>query len=134
MTDDELIKAKLHKVEAMFSKLDMAGWLACFHAARVMVLPGFAFMPSTVEECEALAGPYVQALRAKGFDRTQLGRVGIRYLTDSTALVTALWTRYGGSEVLEALGATYLFLKCDGDWQITMVTTHGIEAAEPALA
>ena len=129
MTDDEQIGAILQRIEDTFSRLDLSGWLECFHPLAIAVIPPFEPVSlQDTEACQALLEPYAARLQAAGFNRTQMGGCAIRYLTETTALVTVRWTRYGGDNVLESIGGTYLFLKTAEGWRITMLTSHPPES------
>jgi len=124
MDDKAKILDVLKNIEASFSKLDVASWLECFHLPRIMVLPQVALAPSSEAECRELLEPYFENLREQGFDRSNLEEANIKFLTDTTAMVGAVWTRYASDTIIERFGATYLFLKSDDSWLITMVTPH----------
>ena len=124
MDDKAEILDVLKNIEASFSKLDVASWLKCFYSPRIMVLSTAAFSPSSEAECKELLGPYFENLRDQGFDRSNLEEANVQFLTDTTAMVGTIWTRYASDKIIERFGATYLFLKSDDSWLITMVTPH----------
>ena len=124
MSDRTMIEDVLKSIETSFSKLDIASWLEHFHNPRIMVLPNTALAPSSEAECHSLLGPYIENLRNQGFDRSDLNECKIQFLTDTTAIVSTVWTRYASDRIIERIGATYLFLKSTDGWLVTMVTVH----------
>ncbi len=124
MDDREKIRDVLRSIEESFSKLDIASWLEHFHSPRIFVLPQAALAPSSVAECHQLLGPYFEKLQEQGFNRSNLDECKIQFLTDTTAIVSTVWTRYASDRVIERIGATYLFLRSADGWRVTMVTVH----------
>lgn len=122
----------LKQVEATFSGLDFNGWIANFHLPCTVILPDRIFSSMSIDDTRAQFQPLFQSLKGKGFTRTQLDRCKIRMLTATTAIADTVWTRYRGEQVLEQLGATYLFLNMKGSWKIAVLT--GYPAAASALS
>lgn len=124
MNFEEEIRAVLDKVENAFSKLDIEAWLNCFHPKRILVLPSMVLAPKSTEECMELLGSYIENLKSQGYNRSNLDQLNIRPLTDTTAIATVIWSRFNNDSLIERVGATYLFFKSNGKWEITMVTVH----------
>ena len=123
MTVESQILSVLKDVEA-FAQLNIENWLKSFHSTRIMVLPNAAYAPTSVTECETILEPYLNKLREQGFNRSSLDDFCVKLLTDTTAMASTVWTRFCDDAPIERVGATYLFLKVDDCWKITMVTAH----------
>ena len=124
MAIEQEIESVLSDVESAFSRLDIEQWLRSFHPTRIMVLPNAVLAPSSAAECEELLGGYIENLRSRGYNRSNLDQINIRPLTDTTAMASTVWSRFNGDSLIERVGATYLFIKANDKWQITMVTVH----------
>ena len=124
MTIEKEVETVLGDVELAFSKLDIGEWLDCFHPTRIIVLPNAVLAPSSVEECEVLLGGYIEKLRSQGYNKSNLDKLKVRPLTETTAMASTVWSRFNNNVLIETVGATYLFIKMDGRWKITMVTVH----------
>lgn len=127
MTDEHEIVAVIDSIGESFSRLDIPAWLDNFHQPRLMVLPDRCLSPASEAECREAMGPYFQELADCGFNRTVLDRSAVRFLSKTTAVASTVWTRYADDEVLERLGATYLFQKANGRWAATTITTHSAD-------
>ncbi len=124
MTDKQEIEQVLKNITDTFSGLDVAAWLENFHNPRLIVLPDTCYSPSNESECRDMLGPYFQRLKESGFNRTSLDQHQIRFLTETTAIVSTVWTRFADDALLENFGATYLFQKSKNKWGVIMVTVH----------
>ena len=124
ITDKQEIEQVLRNIAETVSKLDVGAWLDNFHNPRLIVSSETSYSPANESECREFMGPYFQNLREKGFTHTKINTSQIRMLTDATAIVTTTWTRYADSEVLENIGATYMFQKSDNIWRAIMVTSY----------
>lgn len=124
MTIEAEIERALQNVEIAFSKLNIEAWLNCFHPTRIIVLPTMVLSPDTVEDCEKSLGAYIENLRSQGYNRSELTQLKVRPLTETTAIAHTVWARFCDQTLIESIGATYLFVKTDEQWQIAMVTPH----------
>jgi hypothetical protein len=122
------IRSVLDNVEKAFSKLDIEAWLNCFHPKRIIVLPNIVLAPKSAEECTVLLGSYIDNLKSKGYNKSNLEKLNIRPLTDTTAIASTIWSRFNNNSLIERVGATYLLIKSNGNWEITMVTAHPDDA------
>lgn len=123
--DHELILAVLRNVEAAFSDGDLEQWLSLFHSPYLIMAPAGVVAPSSNEATLALIRPQMEALRARGYTRSELARPTVKLLSPTTALAAVEWIRWkGNEEELERIGATYAFFKADERWKIVMLTVH----------
>jgi len=128
MSNEEQIQALIEEAGNAFSALDFDRWLNCFHSPRTVILPGSVFSSGSYDESKAALMPVFERVQQKGFKRTQLDLCNIRILSDTTAIASTVWTRFGSDEqVLERLGATYMLLHADGQWKIAVLTAHGAD-------
>ena len=119
------IREVLDNVATSFSMLDMDAWFQCFHSPFLIVLPNAVISPSSASECQKLFQPLIDRLRTQDFAKTKLESVSMNFLTETTAIVATDWTRNNShDEVIETLGATYLFAQLNGSWRIAVVTLH----------
>ena len=132
MNSEASILAVLKRVESTFSELDFDGWIACFHSPCTVIMPDRIFSSASIADTRAQFQPMFDSLKGKGFTRTYLERSKIRMLTGTTAIAETVWTRYRGEQVLEQIGATYLFLNLQGSWKIATLT--GYPAAASSLS
>lgn len=129
MNSEAGIHSVLKQVESAFSALDFDGWIACFHSPCTVIMPDRIFSSASNADTRAQFQPMFDSLKKKGFTRTHLERCKIRMLTGTTAIADTVWTRYRGEEVLEQLGATYLFLNLNGSWKIAVLTGYPAAAS-----
>ncbi len=131
MNSEADIHSVLKQIETTFSALDFDGWIACFHSPCTVILADRIFSSASIADTKAQFQPMFDGLRRKGFTRTQLDHCKIRMLTGTTAIADTVWTRYRGEQILEQLGATYLFLNLQGSWKVATLT--GYPAAASSL-
>ena len=124
MTAQAEIHALIERIGETFSRLDIAAWADCFHTPLSFVMAGRVVCFDSREETIAALIPMFDDLRKRGLDRTELETCNIKQLSDTTGLVSAVWTRYAGDAVLEQLGATYFVMQQQGQWKAAFVTSH----------
>lgn len=129
MTDIEEIKALIQRIGETFSHLNMDAWTDCFHTPMSFVMAGEVLAFHSKAEAAAAFSPLFEQLRQQGFTSTDLNSCNVKLLSNATALVAAVWTRFAGEDVLERLGATYFVMKQDGHWKAVMVTSHSPDVA-----
>ena len=128
MSADIEITSLLDRVTETFSRLDMAAWFACFHQPHIMVTPKGNLSPSTLAECENTMGAAFEKLRQQGFCKSTLDYKKIKLLADTSAVVSAVWSRWNDNdELIQKFGATYVITRIDGKWGISLITTHNAE-------
>jgi len=128
MNIEKEIESVLGDVESAFSELNIEKWLQSFHPTRIIVLPSAVLAPTSADECEELLGSYIKNLRAQGYNKSNLDELNVRSLTETTAMAATVWSRFCNETLIERVGATYLFIKTNSQWKITMVTVHPANA------
>lgn len=102
----------------------MDAWTDCFHTPVSFVMAGEILTFHSRDETATALRPLFDQLRQQGFTSTDLNTCNVKLLSNATALVAAVWTRFAGEDVLERLGATYFVMKQKGQWKAVMVTSH----------
>ena len=115
----------MNRITETFSRLDLAAWYECFHQPHIILTPKGGLYAKTLEECEKNMGASFEKLRQQGFVKSTLDYHNIKYLNDTTAVVSAVWSRWdNNNELIQTFGATYVLNNIDGSWGITFLTTH----------
>ena len=123
--DEDSILAVLRGVEAAFSDTDLPRYLSSFHSPYLIMAPTGVIAPSSEDEALALLRAQIEALRARGYVRSELNQSTVKLLSATTALATVEWIRFkANNEELERLGATYAFFEGERVWKIAMVTVY----------
>lgn len=119
------IRAALRGVESAFSDGDLTRWLSHFHSTYVIMAPEGVIAPASENEALTVIRPQLEALRARGYARSDLNRVTVKLLSPATALASVEWIRRKADKAeLERLGATYAFFKDENVWKIVFLTVH----------
>ena len=127
MKQKEEIRLLMKQVGTTFSNLDFDGWINCFHNTHTFVHDD-VFSSSSYEDSKAYLFPIFENMKARGLKRTDLDVCNIKMLTETTALVSTVWSRIDRSEnLMEQLGATYLIVCANGEWKVALVTGHGAD-------
>ena len=122
---EDAILAVLRGVEAAFSDTDLPRYLSFFHWPYLIMAPAGVVALSSEGEALSLLRPQIENLRARGYARSELSRVSVKLLSETTALATVEWIRLkANNEELERLGATYAFFQGERGWKIVMVTVY----------
>ena len=127
MVNDE-ITALLERITETFSRLDLPAWFECFHQPHVMVTKHANYSPKTIAECREIMGASFDKLHQQGFCKSTLDYHKIKLLAETTAVVSAVWSRWTNTdELLQTFGATYVLSKVEDKWGISLLTTHKAE-------
>ena len=108
-----------------FSSLDVQAVGPYFHEPSQLVSPaGVVAMPTRA----AVAAAFQQsmdALRARGFAKSELINLHVKRLSATTVIAggVAVRTKTDGQE-LERAGVVYLLQKTNGEWQIATIVVH----------
>jgi ketosteroid isomerase-like protein len=91
-------------------------------------------LAASPEEVERRYAEVLDALRARGFSRTEFIELHIGMLGSALALASGRAVRYAadGAE-LEQIGATYLLRKIEAQWRIGVLIAHPPEAVVQGL-
>lgn len=125
MSKQDEIRKVIDRVGATFSKLDFDGWIDCFHSPHTVITADSILSPTDHEESKRVLQPMFDNMKKRNFKCTILETCNIRLLSDTTAIVSTVWSRMDVDDnLMEKLGATYLLLLTQGDWKIAVVTGH----------
>jgi ketosteroid isomerase-like protein len=125
MTDHAAIIQALTDYFAAFSTLDVHAFLPYFHEPSLLIGPQGIFPAPTHTALATIFAPALDALRARGFGRSELSVLQTKTLSKTAALVTGVAIRYktDGQE-LERAGVTYILRKNDTSWKIAVLVLH----------
>jgi hypothetical protein len=130
------IRQLMHAIGKAFSSLDFDAWLALFCAPRTVISKGVVFSSSSYEDTRSFMAPVFDGLRKRGFSHTRLDTCHIKLLSDTSAIVSTVWSRFDrAGQIIETLGATYMLVSSGDSWKVAVVTSHradvlAIEAGE----
>ena len=128
MTDEQEIEAILERVTESFSNLDLVAWSNCFHPARLIVTPKGTRSPTTQAECEQVMKSTVEFLQSRNFVKSVLDYYQIHLLSDYSAVVSTVWSRFDKDDkLIHRFGTTYFFTKEHGRWAISLLTSHSAD-------
>jgi ketosteroid isomerase-like protein len=117
-----------------FSTLDAQAVLPYFHEPSQLVSPAGVVPTPTRAAVAAVFQPIMDALRARGFAKTQLTNLHLKGLSGTTAIAGGVAVRHktDGQE-LERAGVVYLMQKTAAGWQIATIVIHdAADALRPA--
>ena len=127
MTHEQEIQQLIHALGEAFSALDIDAWLNGFHLPHTIATPDSVFSSHSHDDTRAAMLPLFEKMRQRGFSKTELETCNIKLLSDTTAMVSTIWSRFAADELLERIGATYFVMCGEQGWKAVMVTTHGPE-------
>jgi len=108
-----------------FSSLDVQAVWPYFHEPSQLVSPaGVVAMPTRAAVAAAFQ-PSMDALRARGFAKSELINLHVKRLSATTVIAggVAVRTKTDGQELNRA-GVVYLLQKTNGEWQIATIVGH----------
>ena len=108
-----------------FSSLDAQAVWPYFHEPSQLVSPaGVVAMPTRAAVAAAFQ-PSMDALRARGFAKSELINLHVKRLSATTVIAggVAVRTKTDGQELNRA-GVVYLLQKTNGEWQIATIVSH----------
>jgi len=113
-----------------FSSLNSQAVLPYFHEPSQLVSPAGVVATPTRAAVSAAFQPMMDALRARGFARSELTNLHIKRLSATTMIAggVAVRTKTDGQE-LERAGVVYVLQKTNGEWQIATIVIHEANAA-----
>jgi ketosteroid isomerase-like protein len=130
-TDGEAAPARvLADYYKAFSTLDVQAVLPYFHEPSLLIGPQAVFSAPTHAVLAAVFAAPMEALRARGFGRSELSVRHVRPLSATAMLVIGVAIRYkqDGSE-LERVGVTYVLHLTDNHWKIAVLILHNPDDA-----
>jgi ketosteroid isomerase-like protein len=108
-----------------FSSLDAQAVWPYFHEPSQLVSPAGVMAMPTRAAVAAAFQPSMDALRARGFAKSELINLHAKRLSATTVIAggVAVRTKTDGQE-LERAGVVYLLQKTNGKWQIATIVIH----------
>jgi ketosteroid isomerase-like protein len=126
MTDETAVTHVLVEYYQAFSTLDIQAIVPYFHQPALLIAPqGVAAVPTSTD-LVAIFAPVMEALRTRGYGRSELNLQQVKVLSATAALASGVALRYktDGQE-LERVGIAYLLHKTDTGWKIVvMIVLH----------
>jgi ketosteroid isomerase-like protein len=113
-----------------FSSLNAQAVWPYFNEPSQLVSPAGVVATPTRAAVAAAFQPVMDALRARGFAKSELINLHVKRLSATTMIAggVAVRTKIDGQE-LERAGVVYLLQKTNGEWQIATIVIH--EANDP---
>ena len=113
-----------------FSTLEQQAVLPYFHEPSQLVSPAGVVPTPTRAAVAAVFQPIMDALRARGFAKTELTNLHLKGLSGTTAIAGGVAVRHktDGQE-LERAGVVYLMQKTGAGWQIATIVIHDADDA-----
>ena len=116
----------VHAYYATVSTLDLRAILSCYGEPCLFISPkAVVSAPNHAVLTEFLTG-FIDAMRAKGYGRSEFVQPHVTTLGESDALVQGVAVRYtaAGSE-MERINYAYLMHRSDGSWKIATLVEAG---------
>jgi len=113
-----------------FSTLDAQAVLPYFHEPSQLVSPAGVVPTPTRAAVAAVFQPVMDALRARGFAKSELTNLHLKGLGGTTAIAggVAVRQKTDGQE-LERAGVVYVMQKTGAGWQIATIVIHDADDA-----
>ena len=113
-----------------FSTLDLQKTLAFFHEPSLLVGPQGVFAAPTHAELAVVFAPTMEALRLRGYGRSELTQPNLNLLSATAALVIGVAERYKtDGQPLDRAGVTYVLQRIDAGWKIAVLVLHDPDVA-----
>lgn len=125
MDDKAAVTALLDDYYKAFSTLDVQAILPYYHEPCLLMGPGGVAALPTHAALAAFFTPAMEALRARGYQRSELSGMDVKVLSATAIQVggTAIRYKTDGRE-LERVGVTYLLHKAENGWKIAVLVAH----------
>ena len=116
----------VHKYYATFSRLDLPAILTCYGEPCLIISPQGVVSAANHAALTEFLTPMIDAMRAKGYGRSEFVQPHVTTLGESDALVLGVAVRYtaAGSE-MERITFGYLMHRGDGGWKIATLVAAG---------
>ena len=113
-----------------FSTLDAEAVKPYFHEPWQLVSPAGVVPTPTRAALAALFQPAMEALRARGFAKSELINLHLKRLSAATVIAGGVAVRRKtDGEELERAGVVYLMQKTNAGWQIATIVIHDADDA-----
>ena len=123
--DEAAVTRVLADYYKAFSTLEPAAIAPHFHEPSLLISPlGVTAAPTGATVAQTFTSP-MQALRARGYGRSELTMLNLQQLSASAMWASGVAVRYkvDGAE-LERVGVTYVLNKSGGEWKIAVTILH----------
>lgn len=116
----------IHEYYAAFSTLDLSAIVSYFCEPSMTMTPQSVLSAATHAVLANSLTPVVDALRAKGYGRSEFVQPDVTMLGDAAALVRGMAVRYtaAGSE-MERIPLGYLMHRREAGWKIAVLVVAG---------
>jgi ketosteroid isomerase-like protein len=112
------------------STLDAEAVKPYFHEPWQLVSPAGVGVGTTRAALAAVFQPALEALRARGFAKSELINLHLKRLSTATVIAGGVAVRRKtDGEELERAGVVYLMQKTNAGWQIATIVIHDADAA-----
>jgi ketosteroid isomerase-like protein len=113
-----------------FSTLDAEAVKPYFHEPWQLVSPAGVGVGTTRAALAAVFQPAMEALRARGFAKSELINLHLKRLSAATVIAGGVAVRRKtDGEELERAGVVYLMQKTNAGWQIATIVIHDADDA-----
>jgi ketosteroid isomerase-like protein len=122
---DETVKQIIADYYRDFSSLNVQTILTYFNEPSLLVGPQGVIPAPGHRSVEAVFGPVMEGLRAKGYGRSEFEPAYIKTLSSSVAIMIGTAVRYkaDGGE-LERAGVSYVLHKTANGWKFATMMLH----------
>jgi ketosteroid isomerase-like protein len=129
--DDKAAVAQvLNHYYRAFSTLDAEAVKPYFHEPWQLVSPAGVGVGTTRAALAAVFQPAMEALRARGFAKSELINLHLKRLSAATMIAGGVAVRRKtDGEELERAGVVYLMQKTNAGWQIATIVIHDADDA-----
>ena len=129
--DDKAAVAQvLNDYYGAFSTLDAEAVKPYFHEPWQLVSPAGVGVGTTPAALAAVFQPAMEALRARGFAKSELINLHLKRLSAATVIAGGVAVRRKtDGEELERAGVVYLMQKTNAGWQIATIVIHDADDA-----
>jgi ketosteroid isomerase-like protein len=132
LADDDrgAVAQVLTEYYSAFSTLDAQAVLRYFHEPSQLVSPAGVVPTPTRAAVAAAFQPVMEALRARGFIKSELINLHLKRLSATTVIAGGVAVRRkAGGEELERAGVVYVLHKTNAGWRFATVVIHDADDA-----
>jgi hypothetical protein len=117
----------LHEYYRAFSTLSIDAVLPYFEEPAMLIGPQGPFAATTHDLLAMAIGPAMEALRSRGFGRSELIVSEVKRLGAAITVVMGVAQRYKvDGEALEQAGVTYVMHLGQSGWKIAVLMLHDV--------
>ena len=132
LTDDDkgAVARALTDYYAAFSTLDAHAVAPYFHEPSLLISPEGVGATPTRAAVIAVFQPSMDALRARGFAKSELTNLRLKRLSAASVIAAGVAVRRkSDGQELERSGVVYLLQKTNAGWQIAVIVIHDADDA-----